>query len=263
MSNLVNQRSIAAISCLALIMAGCATKSPVPPYEPRTFRSVAIVSPAEFITYVTPETRSQKAAEGAGTGAGVTGAGAMAAGALLCGPFFFGLCVAGLGLAGMAVGGVGGLAYAVTGISGDDVETLDSKLRETGESGDLQTQLTESVRSKLSEKMLATVAEAEVQAILSIHSMELRHSEEDFYLKLTARFEYARGGGDESDGGYREIAARSTRHDLDYWLSADPAEMQNAVDECLEKLSTEISRRLNQRWSGAQDSEAPQGQGDY
>jgi len=238
--------------CLVIIITGCATEDPKPRLQPRSFTTLAIVSPHEFVDYITPETKGDKAIEGAGTGVSSGGLGAMAAGALACGPFLYGLCIAGLGLAGMAVGGVGGLAYGITGISSDDVEILDRKLHQLSASGNLQTILAENLRGKLPPEMLAPVVEAEVQALVSISKIEMRHSDDDLYLKVTARFEYARDESLEPQGGYREIEGRSSRHPLSYWTGADKAMMQAALVECRDKITSKMSRLLNEHWEGAQ-----------
>jgi len=244
-------RPLVIFVCLAIIMVGCAAEAPKPRLQPRSFTSLAIVSPHEFVDYITPETKGDKAVEGAGAGAGSAGLGAMAVGALACGPFLYGLCVAGLGLAGMAVGGVGGLAYGLTGISADDVEILDRKLHELGASGNIQTNLADTLRRKLPPEMLAPVEEAEVQALVSISKIEMRHSDDDLYLKVTARFEYARDSSREPQGGYREIEGRSSRHPLSYWVEADEVMMQAALIECREKITSTMSRLLHEHWEGS------------
>lgn len=241
--------------CLVIIITGCATEVPKPRLQPRSFTTLAIVSPHEFVDYITPETKGDKAIEGAGAGVGSGGLGAMAVGALACGPFLYGLCVAGLGLAGMAVGGVGGLAYGITGISADDVEILDRKLHLLSASGNLQTILAERLRENLPPEMLASVEQAEVQALVNISKIEMRHSDDDLYLKVTARFEYARDDSLEPQGGYREFEGRSSRHPLSYWTSADEAMMQAALVECREKITSTISRLLNEHWQGPQSND--------
>lgn len=243
-------RLVAVIVCSAFIVVGCASESVQPRLQPQRFSSLAVVSPHEFVDYITPETKGEKAVEGAGKGAGSVGLGAMAVGALACGPFLYGLCIAGLGLAGMAVGGVGGLAYGSTGISADDVEIIDHKLRELGDSENLHTALAENLRKKLPAEMLVPVEEAEVQALVSISKIEMRHSDDDLYLKVTARFEYARDSSGEPAGGYREIEGHSSRHPLDYWLDADDMMMQAALVECLEKITSTMSQLLHEHWSG-------------
>lgn len=243
-------RPLVLLMCLALIVAGCASEDPKPRLKPRSFKSLAIVSPQEFVNYITPETQGNKAVEGAEVGASSAGFGAMAVGALACGPFLYGLCIAGLGLAGMAVGGVGGLAYGFTGISADDVEILDRKLHKLSTSGDIQNILVENLREKLAPEMLAPVEEAEVQALVNISKIEMRHSDKDLYLKVTARFEYARDESTEPQGGYRKIEGRSSRHRLDYWLEADEPMMQAALAECREKIASTMSQLLHEHWEG-------------
>lgn len=246
----IRSRLLAMFVSLAISVTGCVNEPSKPELKPSSFETVAIVSPYEFIDYITPETKGKKAVEGAGRGAGSVGLGAIAAGALACGPFLYGLCVAGAGLAGMVVGGTGGLIYGVTGISGEDVKTLDRKLHELGAASDLQTMLTDSLRGKLPEDMLAPVEDAEVQALVSISKIEMRHRDDGLYLKVTARFEYARKVSQEPQGGHREIEGGSSRHPLDYWLTADEAAMQAAMTECREKIATEMALLLNAHWVG-------------
>ena len=243
-------RLLAVLVSLAMVIAGCASETPRPHVQPRTFASVAIVSPYEFVDYISPETKGEKAAQGAGTGAGSLGVGGMVAGALVCGPFLYGLCLAGLGLAGLVVGGTGGLIYGVTGISGKDVETLDRKMHELGAGEDLQTMLADSLRAKLPEQMLAPLEEAEVQALVSVSKIEMRHSDDELYLKVTARFEYTRRSSQEPQGGHREFEGRSVRYPLDHWLSDDQSAMQAAWGECREKIVLEMARLLNEHWVG-------------
>lgn len=247
-------RQLVLLVCLMIITNGCTTDVPKPRLQARTFTTLAIVSPGEFVDYITPETKGDKAMEGAEAGFSSGGLGAMAAGALACGPFLYGLCVVGLGLAGMAVGGVGGLAYGITGISADDVEILDRKLHELSAIENLQTNLAENLRGKLPPKMLAPLDAAEVQALVTVSKIEMRHSDDDLYLKVTARFEYARDASYDPQGGYREIEGRSSRHALSYWKRADEAMMQAAWVECREKITSKMSQLLNEHWRGTQSN---------
>ena len=146
--------------------------------------------------------------------------------------------------------GVGGLAYGVTGISADDVEILDRKLHKLSASENLHTTLAQNLRGKLPSEMLAPVEEAEVQALVNISKIEMRHSDDDLYLKVTARFEYARDESPEPQGGYREIEGRSSRRPLGYWTGANEALMQAALVECREKITSKMSRLLNEHWDG-------------
>ncbi len=249
----LRDRLVVIVIGLALVVTGCATGARKPRLQPRSFNTIAIVSPAEFIRYIGPETASDKAIQGMSVGSGTVGLGAMAVGALACGPFLYGLCISGLALTGMAVGGVGGLVYGVTGISSDDAVVLDNKMRELDAGHDLQTELVQELRQQLPEAMLAPVEEAGVQAIVSITSLEFRRSDEDVYLKVTARFAYAsdRDTDEENeDGGYREIQGRSERHPLEIWLDADIAQIESAMSQCREMITGDMAGLLLEYWQG-------------
>ena len=112
--------------------------------------------------------------------------------------------------------------------------------------------LTESLRGRLLEDMLAPVEEAEVQALVNIRKIEMRHRDDELYLKVTVRFQYASKASQEPQDGYREIESGSTRRPLEYWLVADEVMIQNAMAECRGKIATEMARLPGELWAGRQ-----------
>lgn len=142
--------------CVVALLPACVSEPEKPRLQPRRFATIAIVSPVEFTKYISPESKTDKAMQGASAGSGTAGLRAMAVGALACGPFLYALCVSGAGLAAMAVGGLGGLMYGVTGISEEDLHVLDRKLHALEATGGQQNQLTDMLRERLPKQMLAT-----------------------------------------------------------------------------------------------------------
>ena len=71
------RRARAALAaCLALVVTGCATGARKPRLQPPSFNTIAIVSPAEFIRHIGPETASDKAIQGMSVGSGTAAAAA-------------------------------------------------------------------------------------------------------------------------------------------------------------------------------------------
>ncbi len=249
-----------------VLVAGCAggpratEKAPVP----RTFDSIAIVSPAEFLDYVQlppgGESRrtSRYTATESGAAAGIMAGSAV--GALACGPFLYGLCWSGLALAGSLAGGIGGYVVDVSREHTDDggeltraevAHKLEARLKRLDAHHDLQTDFVDALRASLPAAMLGPVEHAQVQALVSISQLGFAAEEEGLYLALKVRLQYATELDQaENPEGVREFSGRSAAYPQQFWIDATAEQVRAAELEGRDQLVDEVAGFLRGYWSG-------------
>lgn len=246
------QRLFLSWFCLSLF--ACATPKVEKDELPdRTFSSIVLISPKDIIEINTPETRSDRVAEGAIAGSAGTGLAATLIGAAACGPYLYGLCVVGMGTAGLLAGGATGALYGFSGLPADVVKKLEQRMVELNQQRDLQSELVNKVTSRVPAAMLAQPDAAEVQAILTIEKIDFSHKKGQALLKTQVRLTFAATESQRKpEFGSRLFYSRSEQEDLDAWLEPDSSALNRALNECLASVAEEIETVLREHWASGQ-----------
>ncbi|MEH6587908.1 MAG: hypothetical protein V7720_15210 [Halioglobus sp.] len=236
---------------LCLSLFACATQEPQKSELPdRTFSSIALISPKDIIAINTPETRAGRSVEGATTGGASAGLGGVLIGAAVCGPYLYGLCVVGLGTAGLLAGGTAGALYGFTGISDDVAKELEQKAFKLNRQRDFQSELVNSVTSRVPAAMLAEPEYAEMQAIVTIEKIDFSREEGLAYLKVQVRLTFAATESQRKpEFGSRIFYSVTVQNDFDSWLNANSSSLDLAIDKCLKSIAEEIQAVLREHWA--------------
>ena len=238
---------------LFLSLAACTTHNPQKSALPdRIFSSIALVSPRDIIEINTPDTKTERATEGAITGSAGAGLGGVLIGSAACGPYLYGLCVIGLGTAGLLAGGASGALYGFSGISSDVAEKLEQRMVILRQQRDVHSELVDMVISRVPEGMLAAPESAEVQAILTFEKVEFSKEQDQLSLKTQLRVTFAATKSRRKpEFGSRMFYCLSSPEELDAWLDNKSNTLDTAVDQCLALLAEEIEIVLRNHWAPA------------
>ena len=235
----------------SLIVVSCASSPPADPDLPqRTFSSIALVSPSDIVITQTPETRTEKFKEGVGTGSATGTLGGMLVGATACGPYLYGLCVLGLGAAGLLAGGTAGALYGFDGISGRDARELEERMTELNRQSDLQARLVTLVKARVPEAMFTAPQDAEVQAILTIESVEFVRKSKEVYLESHVRLTFALNENRRvPEMGSRTFDGRSKAADMEAWLDPGMEVLTAGMEQNLDDIADSVAETLKEHWS--------------
>jgi len=233
---------------MVFTLASC--NSPKPRSEPEVhFTSIALVSPKQVLDASQPDSRGDRAQEGAVKGLGAGVAGGAAVGAIACGPFLYGLCVVALASAGMLAGTATGALYGFTGFPKDVAEKLEQNVETLSREKDLQSALVGHIRQQVPPEMLAEPEIAEIQAVLVIENVEFIKEKDNVHLVSTVRVTFESTESRRvSEYGYRIFRGRSSEFKWKKWLDASSGDLEEAIRDSLLAVSGKIVTVMNDRW---------------
>jgi uncharacterized membrane protein len=238
---------------IVLVLTGCTT--PPPPQKnlgKQTFSSIALMSPADILNVTTADPRSEKLAEGVGTGAASGSLGGMLVGAAACGPYLYGLCVIGLGTAGFIAGGTSGAIYGFSGISDSSAKELERRIESFNDENDLQAQLVTNVTGLVPNEVLSEPGLAEIQAIVTIENIQFLKSDGEVHIEILVRLTFGtRESRRVPELGSRTFIGSSKADDIDYWLESGSGEIESVIVRTLDEIAKKIAAALVEHWSPA------------
>lgn len=207
------------------------------------FSTVAIVTPQSVVAIEGAETKSSKAAKGITYGSAGGAAGGAVVGALACGPYFYGVCIVGMSAAGMLAGGTAGAMYGFTGVSKEDSLYVLEEIEHLRHRRDFQTELAEGVIGGLPIEIVSTPEEADAQAITQVKSIEFIEQDQgsvfmEVSAKVTIVFRHENSEYEQID---KNISVRSSTDKLDNWLAPGNDSFESAVNQCLDRLTEEMT----------------------
>lgn len=232
---------------IVVLACACATgtrqASKVPP-----FNTVAFVTPADIPDLANVESESEFVDEYVNAGAAIGTMGGMLAGAAACGPVLYAPCMIIMSGYGLLAGTAGGAAtglFNYTGLSRTDAAYMSDVLSRIASDRNLQSELGDNVRRRLTAGSISTAADASIQVIVRLKQVRFVESERELVsTRLHGSMVVAWIGESGEQTYLTDYAAEYPATDIDDLIANDGQLLESALEQCLADLALQMGSRL-------------------